>query len=218
MRSSLFALILSTAVANAQVMTFEELSRSTVGPLQLNIRSSSEYEKLRQGTEEYAEVSLSASQRVSLGRPDGRDSRLMPTRLEIEPMEGFRISRVHYPDLREEMFSFDHKPFQVLQPDGGNLRFRFKVRSTPDVPVGHYVLKAKLHFQVVSREGISYPQELSVGLPVDVAEHNAKAEYNDRSIAGVRGVKPAEWAEIILLAPVWIPVSIFMALIGWDGC
>jgi hypothetical protein len=80
------------------------------------------------------------------------------------------------------------------------------------------VLKAKLHFQVVSREGISSPHELAVGLPVDVVEHNAKTAYSDRSVAGVRGIKPAEWAGIILLAPVWIPVSIFMALTGWDGC
>jgi len=66
--------------------------------------------------------------------------------------------------------------------------------------------------------GISEPKELAIDMPVEVVGHNAKVESFDRSIAGIRGVKPDEWAGIVLLAPVWIPFSLFMMLIGWNGC
>lgn len=218
MRRALATLLLVASVAEAQVtMTFGELQKS-VGSRQWSDGTRFEYDKLRQGSEEYAEVILYTPQPLYLGSSDAKDSRLIPTRFEIEPAEGFRISAFRYPASREERFSFDSRPYKILEGSGNDLRLRFKVRSSPSLPVGRYVLKGKLRFQSVSDSGISEPAERFVDIPVEVVERHAKVEYSDRSIAGIRGVKPGEWAGIVLLAPVWVPVGFFMMLTGWDGC
>lgn len=218
MARMLIAILLLTALAEAQVTTtFGELSGAGSGPIDFGGSSGFEYDKLRQGSEEYAEVSLYTSRNVFVGGAKVRDARLQPTRIAILPGEGFEISRVIYPRAHQERFRFDAKPIDVLQTQP-TLRFRFKLRSAPSVPVGSYVLKAKLSFQTVNDSGISEAKELPIDIPVEVVGHDAKVEFVDRSIAGIRGVKPDEWAGMVLLAPVWIPLSLFMMLIGWDGC
>lgn len=220
MRRTLVALILMASMVEAQeVKTFGELSSAARRPLRLDGTFGLSYDKLRQGGEEYGEVSLYSSQDVFLSNPEGKDVRSIGTRLEIEPVEGLQISRVIYPKAQEEQFQFDSKPIKVLhQGSADRLRFRFKVRSAPDLRVGIYVLRAKLSFQIVSDSGISDPKELLVEIPIDVVGHDAKVESVDRSIAGIRGITPAEWAAIVLFAPVSIPFGLFMMLIGWDGC
>lgn len=218
MARMLIALLLLTALAEAQgTMTFGELSGSASGPIDLSGSSGLEYDKLRQGSEEYAEVSLYTSRNVFVGGAKAGDARLQPTRIEIVPREGFDISRVIYPRAHQEKFRFDVKPIDVLQTQP-TPRFRFKLRAAPSLPVGSYLLKAKLSFQTVNDSGIAEAKELLIDIPVEVVGHAAKVESVDRSIAGIRGVKPDEWAGIVLLAPIWIPLSFFMMLIGWDGC
>ena len=83
---------------------------------------------------------------------------------------------------------------------------------------GNYIVKASVSYRLISEVGISAPQHLRVEVPINVVERKSKVETGDRGIAGIRGISPAEWIEDILLAPLMIPVAIFMAIVGWDGC
>jgi len=180
---------------------------------------SEQYDKLRQGTAGYFSVNLTSSELFAVGSAGTKDRRIMPTVLEFEPMPGFEISKVLYPDMRFGKFHFDEKPFRVFLHNGpDSTRIRFKIRATDDVAPGHYVLKGCLKFQYVSNAGISEPQQLGVDVPVEVAAHTAKVQIVDRSAAGIRGVTPVEVLEGIVLIPLTLPLGIFMALIGWDGC
>jgi hypothetical protein len=221
-------ILLASIAQSQEVKTFGELSKGARDPSGLGGSFSLSglggsfslsYDKLKQGAEEYGEVMLYSSQNVFLSSPYGKDARLIPTRLEIATTKGLLVSPVIYPKAHPERFPFDSKPIKVLgQMYHHNLRFRFKVRSAPDLPIGDYVLKPKLSFQMVSDSGISESKELMVDVPITVVSSDAKVESVDRSIAGIRGITPGEWVGIVLLAPVSIPVGLFMLLIDWDGC
>jgi hypothetical protein len=179
-----------------------------------------QYDTLRLGTSEYAQVALrSTTGAFSIADPRGKDSRIEPTKLELEASQGIQILSVIYPASEQEQFPFDSKPFKVLKNHGGDpIRFRFKVGALPDLVPGDYVVRASLSYHLVSESGVSGLQKLSVEAPIKVVDRKTKVETDDRSIAGIRGITPAEWTESILLAPLMIPVAIFMAIIGWDGC
>lgn len=180
---------------------------------------SQQYDKLRQGTAGYLSVDLLSPEMFAVGSAGTRDRRIMSTVLEFEPLSGFEISRVLYPETRFGRFNFDEKPFRVFLHDGsGSTRFRFKVRALPDLKPGAYTLQAHLKFQYVSDAGISEPQQVNIDVPVELVDRAASVQTVDRSVAGLRGITPAEWTEGVLLAPLAIPLGILMALIGWDGC
>jgi len=178
-----------------------------------------QYNHLRRGTEEYGEVLLLGPHTFALTDPRSKDPRIVPTKLEVQDTPGFQISPIIYPAGQDRRFLFSPKSFKVLnQTHAAPVRFRFKVRAVPDLPSGDYLLRAKLKYQVISNAGISEPQQFDVEMPIKVVDHTAKVKTEDRSIAGIRGITPAEWVEIVLLAPLMIPVGILMAALGWDGC
>ncbi len=210
----------SGAVATriGEVRFFRELAGA--GPLGIHGTVDFQYDKLRQGTSEYAQVALNSTTRAFwMVGPGGDDSRVEPTRLELEASKDIEISSVSYPASERKRFLFDPKSFRVLKTDGdGPIRFRFKVRASPSVAPGEYVVKAILRYHFVSDAGFSHPQQLRLEVPIKVVDRKTRVVTQDRSIAGIRGITPAEWTEDILLAPLTIPFAIFMAVIGWDGC
>jgi hypothetical protein len=179
-----------------------------------------QYDKLRQGTSEFAHVALMSMTRgFAIADPLGKESRVEPMKLELKASKGIQVVSVLYPASELQQFPFDPKPFKVLKNNGAEpIRVRFKVRALPDLVPGDYVVKATLSYRLISEAGISEPQQLRVEVPIQVVERKTKVKTEDRSIAGILGVTAAEWTENILLAPLMIPVAIFMTLIGWDGC
>jgi hypothetical protein len=216
-----FFMLLAVAYAQVTSLQIEEPHAGVAEAVRgLHAGSTLEFDALRQGTDEYAQILLIGEGRFSIASPGIPDSRLSPTAMEIEVPKGLHISPIQNPRGREKRFAFDAKPIRVLQyPEDRNLRgMAFKVRADAGLPPGEYTLKARFDVQVVNDYGIAKPQTVSAEIPITVVERNARVNSFDRSIGGLRGVNSGEWVGIILLAPLTVPLSIFMALIGWDGC
>jgi hypothetical protein len=179
-----------------------------------------QYDKLRRGTSEFAQVAVESSNSAfAIARLSGRESRVEPTKLELKASQGIQILSVINPESTQEKFAFDSRSFKVLRGSSVDpIRFRFKLRASPDLVPGDYIVKATVSYRIISEAGISEAQQLRVEVPITVVERKSKVETGDRGIAGIRGISPAEWIEDIRLAPLMIPVAIFMAIIGWDGC
>jgi len=215
---TLLTMLLLVAVTQAQVITFAELS-GAVAPLSVYASPELQYDLLRQGTAEYGLITLGSSGRFAIGDPRGKDSRITATKLEISSTQGLQVSPVNYPATQQKQFNFERKSFKVLAQTHDNpIRFRFKVRAAHDLVPGDYALQGRLTYQLINDSGISEPRQLAIEIPIKVGNHHATVKTVDRSVAGIRGITPAEWIEIVLLAPISIPLGIFMALIGWDGC
>jgi hypothetical protein len=213
--------MLLIAVVNGQIndVSVENSNRDTILD-GLRTSSSLEFYELRQGTEEYAQILLYGEGRFAIVSPDSRDPRVKPTEMEIQLPRGFHVSVIRYPHGTEKRFAFDATPVRVLKypRDRDRLSYVFKVGAGQDVPPGEYTLKARIPVRIVNDGGISQPRFLDTEVPITVVNHKAKVNSFDRSIGGLRGIKAGEWAAIVLLLPVSVPLSVLMLLTGWDGC
>ena len=224
MGRTLMALVLLAAVTQAQVGVLQISQSQPVAMdptvfAQPVVEAFPRYTALRRGTEEKVllAASLNPTARgwtaIYWAAPMPGNGPLAATELKIEPLEGFSIGAIEYPKSQTVALRPDEEPVHVLGP--GSIDLHLKVRADRTAALGDHVLKGKLKFQSLTRDGNSAPQELEFSIPIRVVEHGAVVAKNPRYH---QDLTPMQITGVVLLIPLAIPFAIIAALTGWDGC
>jgi hypothetical protein len=171
---SLFALVLLPAITAAQAAQSQgvpppesntKLSERARIP-QPVYRPYATYNAIRRGTTE--EIAIQLNTRGYITTPKSPVSGIVPLSLELQPTEGFTVSRLRYPKARKQAVKFQSAPFPVAD----SLAF-FKLHADSNASVGLHRIKGKLTFQPV--DWIAGPQpvrQVDVEILISVVEYN----------------------------------------------
>jgi hypothetical protein len=174
---SFFAFVLLPAIAAAQAAQSQGVSP----PPELNIKLSERrrtpqpvyrplatYNAIRRGTTEEVAIQLTPGGYITT--PASPVSGIVPLNLELQPTQGFTVSRLRYPKAHKQLAKFQSMPFPVAD----SLTF-FKLHADRNASVGLHRIKGKLTFQPVDM--ITGPQsvrQVDVEISINVVEHNSR--------------------------------------------
>jgi hypothetical protein len=174
---SVFALVLLPSITAAQAAQ----SQGVPPPPELNTKLAersriprpvyqpyASYNAIRRGTTEEVAIRLTPGGYITT--PTSPVSGIVPINLELQPTEGFTVSRLRYPKARKQGVKFQSTPFPVAD----SLTF-FKLHADSNVSVGFHVIKGKLTFQPVDMVAGPQPvRQVDVEISINVVEHNSR--------------------------------------------
>lgn len=130
------------------------------------------HDRIRRGRDEEALIQFMVAGDVTTTKSDARG--IVPLSLELQPLDGLTVKKLQYPKVVEKKMKFQSEPIKVAR----STDIRFKIRVDQNAALGPRVLKGKLTYQLIPRDG-SAPgavQTLDVEIPVTIVEHNAKVQ------------------------------------------
>ena len=158
------------------------------------------YTELRQGTSEKMAISVSLPGFVT--SPRKIVTGIAPLELQMDKVEGFTVTEVHYPKTYKQKVGFRPDPVAVAL--GGLITF--KVHAARDLGLGKQTLTGRLKFQPLTASGVAYPQEIEIRISVTVVPHNAKVKHGKRFPS--EGLNKPRIALLIVLSPVLLALLI----------
>lgn len=94
------------------------------------------------------------------------DQSMIPTKVILLPVEGFKLVSVTYPRPFMRKFSFTEKPIPVFE---GAVKLQLHVKVDSGVKPGQYLLPVTVSFQACDNETCLMPQDWSVDLSLKVS-------------------------------------------------
>jgi hypothetical protein len=165
------------------------------------------YNEIRQGTTEDLAVQLAVPGFVTL--PASQVPGIVPLRLELQPSEGFTVSKIRYPKLHQRKFAFQREPVQVT--DAWQSPIQFKLRADPNTPLGPRTVAGNLTFQAISdATGVGAVEEVAVQIPITVVPYDAKVT---RANWPIHKMPVAVVVLLIVFLPVLVPLVLPIYLI-----
>ncbi|HEX5324610.1 MAG TPA: protein-disulfide reductase DsbD domain-containing protein [Capsulimonadaceae bacterium] len=93
------------------------------------------------------------------------DPNLIPTKLEMKQVAGFRFGTVAYPRPRSVRESYSPQPLSVYE---GNAVIRVPVTASPSLKPGRYILNGVLTYQGCNHAACYPPQNPTIRVPITV--------------------------------------------------
>ena len=161
---------------------------------------------LRRGTDETIAVVVEGAGFVT--SPRSPVAEVVPITLQLDEADGLTFSAIDYPKPYKHKFSGRQEPVPVFQFPWQQLRF--KLRAAPDAALGIYELTGRILLQSVSEKGPAQVQEISVQIPVTIADRNAQVRRTS-SFPSQNRTPP--WNDMplgikIVLVPLLVPLTI----------
>ncbi len=127
---------------------------------------------------------------------------IYPTRLELQPSPEFTVR------FRSGFRYKSHKPGTPIEMAAGDKIVLLKLRANRDTPLGSYILRGKLTYQVIKDHELQTPQELEVVIPIKVTAEKSKVQDIDWPF----GTHIQRDLVRILALPVELPAAALLAI------
>lgn len=219
---SLIAVVLLHSLLAAQAVSAQskpEPSAGVAGGTGLSHASQQDfhpftfYDRIRRGRSE--KVAIRLPQGMLVTTPTSRVAGVIPLDLKLQAEPGFTVRKLRYPKAGKQSVLFQSAPIMFAREEW----IEFEIATSPEASLGQHVLTGKLTLQPVDLKlGAGPVQQVDVEIPINVVEHNAKANRNEwpiyRMSTGVIIL-------LIVLAPIWIPLFPLLVACGLSesgGC
>ena len=101
------------------------------------------------------------------------DELAIPTKLTVEPPEGFTVEKVVFPPHVMFTFSFSPEPVAAYE---GKFAIGVQVAVAESVAPGEYTIPAKIFYQACNDQACFMPKTVDVALPITVAAAGATGD------------------------------------------
>lgn len=149
--------------ADASAST-EVAAPATMPPAEV-VRASTSELKMRAGGEGVAEVRLDIAAGYHVNANPPTHKYLIPTSLEITPVEGITTGVVAYPKSLTKKFAFDPQPLAVYETEA---TIRLPLRVAAATPAGEHTLPARVRVQPCDHQACYPPRTVDAFIKVVV--------------------------------------------------
>ena len=120
------------------------------------------------------ETSISNGWHINSNKP--HDNFLIPTKLTIDSIKGFKLDNVYYPQAQDIKLSFSETPLSVWE---GEIFIAGLIKTSKDLTPGNYNLIANLEYQSCNNKTCLAPTSIADTISIEIVNNKtAVAEIN----------------------------------------
>lgn len=155
---------LASSPTNATTSTEMAATTATAPPAEV-VRASSSEVKVRAGGAGVVELRLAIAEGYHINANPPTHKYLIPTALEVAPIEGITTGEVVYPKALTKKFAFDPQPLAVYETEA---TIKLPVNVARATPAGERTLPAKIRVQPCDHQACYPPRTVNASIKVVV--------------------------------------------------